>query len=107
MADALKYRHELGHFLDDAEIPLDKNAAERALRIVAISRNNLLHDGHSEGVQNLAVLQSNVIACQVRRVNPDDYIRDVLLKSKNRESVSTTRFRGTGRTMRTRSTKIL
>lgn len=82
MAYALKYRGELGHFLDDTAIPLDNNAAERALRIVAIGRKNFLFAGHSEGAQNLAVLQSLVGTCQMHGVNPYDYIRDALIKTQ-------------------------
>lgn len=82
MAYAVKYRDALGRFLDDAELPLDNNAAERALRIVAIGRKNFLFAGHTEGAQNLAVLQSIVGTCQIHGVNPYEYISDVLVKSQ-------------------------
>jgi transposase len=84
MASALGYlinhRVELRRFLDDPLIPLDNNAAERALRIVALGRKNFLFAGHDEGAQNLAVLQSIVASCQLHDVNPYEYIRDVLVR---------------------------
>jgi transposase len=84
MASALGYltnhRVELRRFLDDPLIPLDNNAAERALRIVALGRKNFLFAGHDDGAQNLAVLQSIVASCQLHDVNPYAYIRDVLVR---------------------------
>jgi transposase len=84
MGSALGYmknhRDEFRRFLEDPLIPLDNNAAERALRIVALGRKNFLFAGHDEGAQNLAVLQSIVGTCQLHDVNPYAYIRDVLVR---------------------------
>ena len=73
-------REELRRFLDDPTLPLDNNVAERALRIFALGRKNFLFAGHVEGAENLAVLQSLVATCQVHRVNPREYLADVLLR---------------------------
>lgn len=84
MAAALTYAEnhhtELRRFLDDPNIPLDNNVAERALRIVALGRKNFLFAGHCDGAQNLAILQSIVATCQLHGVNPYEYIRDVLIR---------------------------
>ncbi len=73
-------REALERFLEDPKVPLDNNAAERALRIVAIGRKNFLFAGHDEGAQNLAVLQTIVATCLHHGVNPEAYIADVLVR---------------------------
>ncbi|MBN9166208.1 MAG: transposase [Myxococcales bacterium] len=45
---------ELGVFLDDARIPLDNNASERALRRIALGRNNYLFVGDVASGRSLA-----------------------------------------------------
>lgn len=87
LASAMNYflnsEMELRRFLEDAKVPLDNNAAERALRIIAIGRKNFMFAGHEQGAQNLAILQSIVNTCQMHQVNPYVYIRDVLVRSQN------------------------
>lgn len=84
MGRALTYaknrRAELRRFLDDPTLPLDNNVAERALRIFALGRKNFLFAGHVEGAENLAVLQSLVATCQLHRINPYEYLADVLIR---------------------------
>jgi transposase len=86
MAAALGYarnhRTQLERFLEDPNIPLDNNLAERALRIVALGRKNYLVAGHDEGAQNLAILHSIVATCRLHGVNPYEYIKDVLIRSQ-------------------------
>jgi transposase len=69
---------ELGRFLDDARIPLDNNASERALRRVALGRKNFLFVGDLESGTNLAGLYSLVATCEARAINPFAYLVDVL-----------------------------
>ncbi len=45
---------ELTQFLNDSRLPLDNNAAERALRIAALGRKNYLFVGHDTAGENLA-----------------------------------------------------
>jgi transposase len=73
-------RETLERFLHDAKVPLHNNAAERALRIIALGRKNFLFSGHEEGAQNLAVLQTVVATCLLHGVNPETYIADVLVR---------------------------
>ncbi len=70
----------LSAFLDDPKLPLDNNAAERALRIFALGRKNFLWVGHDEAGQNLAILQTLVSTCRLHEVNPYDYIKDLLIR---------------------------
>ncbi len=77
---ATKQREKLERFLSDPKLPLDNNKAERALRIVALGRNNSLFAGTADHAQNLAMLHSIIATCRLHGVNPYEYIRDTLIK---------------------------
>lgn len=77
---AINNREELTRFIEDAKLPLDNNFAERGLRIIALGRKNFLFAGHTEGAQNLAILQSIVSTCRLHGVNPYEYVKDVLIR---------------------------
>lgn len=70
--------NELGRFLDDARIPLDNNASERALRRVALGRKNYLFVGDADSGANIAGLYSLAATCEARSINPLEYLTDVL-----------------------------
>ena len=70
----------LGRFLEDAQLPLDNNASENALRVVALGRKNFLFLGSDEAGENTAGLYSLVATCQANGVNPEAYLADVLLR---------------------------
>lgn len=67
-------------FLENPAVPIDNNASERALRIVALGRKNFLFVGNDVAGQNLAVLLSLVRTCEAVRVNPQAYLADVLMR---------------------------
>jgi transposase len=67
-------------FLDNASLPLDNNASERALRVVALGRKNYLFVGHEEAGEHLAGLLSLLMTCQLHQVNPHAWLTDVLLR---------------------------
>jgi transposase len=69
---------ELGRFLEDARLPLDNNASERALRRVALGRKNYLFVGDLRAGQNIAGLYALVATCEARAINPFEYLCDVL-----------------------------
>jgi transposase len=69
---------ELARFLDNARIPLDNNASERALRRVALGRKNFLFVGDLRAGQNIAGLYSLVATCEARSINPFEYLEDIL-----------------------------
>jgi transposase len=81
---AKKQRARLNRFLEDPKLALDNNYAERALRIIALGRKNFLFAGSAEHAQNLAVLQSIVSTCLLHDVNPYEYIRDVIVRLRDR-----------------------
>ncbi len=84
MGQAISYARNRGdtltRFLDDVRIPLDNNAAESALRIVALGRKNFLFVGNPECGENLAGLYSLIATCDLHGVDPVEYIKDVLLR---------------------------
>jgi transposase len=75
---AISHWTELGKFLEDARIPLDNNASERALRRVALGRKNYLFVGDVDAGRNIAGLYSLVATCEARGINPFEYLADVL-----------------------------
>ena len=68
----------LTRFLDDARLPLDNNAAEAALRIVALVRKNSLFVYDEEKGRNFAGLLSLIATCEANDVEPVAYLTDVL-----------------------------
>ncbi len=84
LGQAISYARNRGdtltRFLDDVRIPLDNNASERALRIVALGRKNFLFVGNPDRGENLAGLYSLIATCDLHEVDPLEYLRDVLLR---------------------------
>lgn len=84
LGEAIRYTmnrwDELGHFLEDARIPLDNNPSESALRRVALGRKNFLFVGNDVAGTKLAGLYSLVATCEANGVNPLAYIEDVLTR---------------------------
>lgn len=65
-------------FLKDATIPLDNNAAERAMRHVVIGRKNWTFAGSVEGGHRAAKIFSIVVTCRLNGLDPFVYLRDVI-----------------------------
>jgi transposase len=59
-------------------LEIDNNAAERALRAVAIGRKNYLFFGNDGGGETAAVLYSLVQTCKRLEIEPWRYLREVL-----------------------------
>jgi transposase len=78
---ATKQRKTMQVFLTDPKLPLDNNASERALRIIATGRKNFLFVGHEEAGQNLAILQTLCSTCLLHGIDPYDYLKDVLVRT--------------------------
>jgi transposase len=70
----------LTRYLDDGDLAIDNNAAERALRSVVIGRKNWLFAGSDEGGRRGAVVYSLVQSCKEAEIDPYAYIRDVLTR---------------------------
>jgi transposase len=59
-------------------LAIDNNAAERALRAIAIGRKNWLFCGSDKGGHTAATLFTMTSTCQRHRLDPFAYLRDVL-----------------------------
>jgi transposase len=65
-------------FLDDARICLTNNAAERALRGIALGRKSWLFAGSDRGGQRAAVMYSMIVSAKMNDVNPQAWLAHVL-----------------------------
>jgi transposase len=75
---ALNQWDALSVYTTDGRLAIDNNAAENALRRVAVGRKNWLFCGSDNGGHTAAVLFSLIATCQRHRVEPFAYLRDVL-----------------------------
>ncbi|MES0151277.1 IS66 family transposase, partial [Mesorhizobium sp. M0012] len=67
-------------FLDDGRICLSNNAAERALRGIALGRKSWLFCGSDRGGQRAAVLYSLIVSAKMNDVDPQAWLADVLAR---------------------------
>ncbi len=84
MANAIGYAlnqwRALKRYLSDGDLSIDNNAAERALRKIAVGRRNWTFFGSDSGGKNAAILYSIITSCKRQGVNPFAYIRDLLVR---------------------------
>jgi transposase len=83
---AMNQRARLELFLRDARIPIHNNASERRLRVVALGRKNYLFVGHPRAGRNIAALYSLVGSCIANRIEPTEYLTDVLPRIRDATS---------------------
>jgi transposase len=74
----LKNWTALTRYCEDGDLSIDNNATERAIRGVAVGRNNWVFFGSDEGGKTAAVLRSFVATCQRAGVDPFTWLKDVL-----------------------------
>lgn len=70
----------LTRYVDDGHLEISNNAAERAIRPLALGRKNWLFAGSDNGGRTAAVLFSLIATCQRHKVEPLSYLRDVLTR---------------------------
>jgi transposase len=74
----LKNWTALTRYCQDGDLQIDNNATERAIRSVAVGRNNWVFFGSDEGGKTAAVLRSFVASCQRVGVDPFAWLKDIL-----------------------------
>jgi transposase len=74
----LKNWTALTRYCEDGDLPIDNNATERAIRGVAVGRNNWVFFGSDEGGKTAAVPRSFVASCQRVGVDPFVWLKDIL-----------------------------
>jgi transposase len=67
-------------FLNDGRICLSNNAAERALRGIALGRKSWLFCGSDRGGQRAAVMYSLIVTARMNDVDPQAWLADVLAR---------------------------
>ena len=75
---ALSNWSALVRFVGDGRIEAENNAAERALRAVAIGRKNFLHLGSDASGDSAAVIYTLIGTAKLNGINPQHYLRYVL-----------------------------
>jgi hypothetical protein len=68
----------LTRYRDDGRIEIDNNAAERALRAVALGRKNYLFAGSDAGGERAAAIYSLIGTAKLNDLDPEAYLRHVL-----------------------------
>jgi transposase len=74
----LKRWSGFARFLDDGRIDLSNNAAERALRGIAMGRKSWLFAGSDRGGQRAAIMYSLIVTAKMNDVDPQAWLADVL-----------------------------
>ena len=80
IAYMLKPWPDFTRFLDDGHICLTNNAAERALRGIALGRKSWLFAGSDRGGERAADLYTLIITAKLNDVDPQAWLADVLAR---------------------------
>ncbi|HKV61540.1 MAG TPA: IS66 family transposase [Candidatus Acidoferrum sp.] len=81
---AIAVRYALGRwealmrYCNDGHLEIDNNAAERALRAVALGRKNYLFAGSDRGGESAAAIYSLIGTAKLNGLNPESYLHNVL-----------------------------
>ena len=80
-AKAIKYALNneiaLKRFLDNGRIEIDNNAAERAMRPIAVGRKNWLFAGSDQGGHTASIIYTIVETAKLNQINPWKYLSRV------------------------------
>ncbi len=68
----------LNRFLDDPDLEIDNNAAEREIKRFVLVRKNSLFAGSDDGGRAAAIHLSFMASCKRNNINPVAYLTDVL-----------------------------
>ena len=75
---ALSRWRALTRYADDGQLEIDNNAAERALRVVALGRKNYLFAGSDNGGDRAAAIYSLLGSAKLNGLDPEIYLQHVL-----------------------------
>jgi transposase len=80
MSYLLKRWAAFTRFLDDGRVCLSNNAAERALRGIALGRKSWLFCGSDRGGERAAAMYSLIVTAKMNDVDPQAWLADVLAR---------------------------
>ncbi|MCA9413974.1 MAG: IS66 family transposase [Candidatus Omnitrophica bacterium] len=82
MGQAIRYTlnqwDSLVRYVEEGDLDIDNNFAERAMRCVVIGRKNWMFAGSDSGGTRAAIIYSLVATCKLHGIDPFEYFRDVL-----------------------------
>jgi len=70
----------LTRFAENGRLEIDNNAAERAIRPLALGRKNYLFAGSDKGGQRAAAIYSLIETARMNGIDPEAYLRDVIAR---------------------------
>ena len=71
---------QLVRYCSDGRLEIDNNAAERALRAVALGRKNYLFMGSNPGGERAAAMYSLIGSAKLNGIDPEAYLSHVLAR---------------------------
>jgi transposase len=80
IAYTLKQWKALTRFLEDGRVCMSNNAAERALRGIAVGRKNWTFAGSDRGGERAAAIYTLIETCKLNGVDPQAWLADVLAR---------------------------
>jgi len=84
LAGAIRYARSrwaaLTRYLDDGRLEISNNAAERAIRPLALGRKNYLFAGSDSGGERAATIYTLVESAKLNDLDPEVYLRDILAR---------------------------
>lgn len=80
MRYALNRRKAFMLFLADGRVAIDNNAAERAIRPIAVGRKNFLFAGSDAGGETLADAMTIIETAKLSGLNPEAYLANLLAR---------------------------
>ena len=84
LAGAIRYTvsrwPSMTRFVEDGRLDLSNNAAERAMRPVAIGRNNWTFAGSDTGGERAAMMYTLIETAKLNGLDPEAYLRNVITR---------------------------
>ncbi len=68
----------LTRYVDDGRLEMSNNAAERAIRPLALGRKNYLFAGSDEGGRRAAVIYTLIETARLNDIDPEAWLADVI-----------------------------
>jgi len=89
LAVAIRYAQnnwkELMAYTTDGRLEIDNNLVENSIRPIALGRKNYLFAGDHEAAQRGAIMYTLLASCKANKLNPVEYLADVLDKIVTRK----------------------
>ena len=78
MSYFLNHYAEFVRFIENPELPIDNNPAERLLRSAVIGRKTWYGTHSKRGAETAAILFSIMESCKLNKVNPRKYLKNLV-----------------------------